>query len=314
MYLNFFGFSKKPFHITPDPEFLYLSPSHKEALGSMIYGIEQRMGFVAITGEVGTGKTTIIRSYLDNIDREKILPIYIFNAKVTFKELLHNIFDEVGIVPECDNVREMVNFLSMMLIDKFKHDQNIALIVDEAQSMPVDTLEQLRLLSNIETTTEKLLQVVLVGQPELDEKLNLQELRQLRQRIAVKTEIKHLSDEESEEYIKHRLSKVSPFGAEVFSKEALKIIVDNSMGVPRIINTLCENALVAAFAYQQKVVNEKIVKEVVADYSGKSVKPSAKKISRSLKQNFFSAKTNAILIIVILAIICSLLFMFYNYD
>lgn len=272
MYLTFYGFKKKPFHITPDPDFLYLSPSHKEALGAVIYGIEQRMGFVAITGEVGTGKTTIIRSYLAKIDLRQVSPVYIFNAHVSFYELLINIFREIGLQPDNENISSMVHQLHRFLIDEYKQSRNTVLIIDEAQNMPIDTLEQLRILSNLETANEKLLQIVLVGQPELNENLDQYELRQLKQRLAIKATIQKLSPAESLEYIKHRLQKVTFSERNIFSDAALKRIVRYAKGIPRNINIICENALIAGFGYQKKQITSKIISEIMSDRAGRGKK------------------------------------------
>ncbi len=189
MYLNFYGFKKEPFQITPDPEFLFLSPSHKEAMASIIYGIEGKKGFVAITGSVGVGKTTILRSYLDKVNREKLKIVYIFNANVSFSNLLKTIYQDLGIAAEANDVFLMVNQLHQELINIYKEGYNVVLIIDEAQNMPIETLENLRMLSNLETATEKLIQIVIIGQPEFEEMINRHELRQLKQRIAIKTVI-----------------------------------------------------------------------------------------------------------------------------
>lgn len=317
MYLNHFGFRKKPFHITPDPDFLYLSPSHKEALGSILYGINERMGFVAITGEVGTGKTTIIRAFLEQINQDEILPVYIFNAQVSFQELLHNIFSELGLKGESNVISDMVYQLNVTLIEKYKKNQNIVLIIDEAQGMPEETLEQIRILSNLETTKEKLLQIILVGQPELDDKLHKKELRQLRQRIAIRALIKSLSDKESYEYIQHRISKVTNSSNDIFSKNALKLIVKNANGVPRIINTLCDNALIATFGYQEKVVNSKIVKEVVDDYYERETSLDAPNLPFTIKESLpstFSYKSIASVVFVVLVVAFCLLLGVYLFQ
>ncbi len=319
MYLNHFGFRKKPFHITPDPEFLYLSPSHKEALGSILYGIKERMGFIAITGEVGTGKTTIVRSFLDQIDPEEILPVYIFNAKVSFQDLLDDIFNELGLADKSGKISDMIHQLNITLIEKYKNNQNIILIIDEAQGMPEDTLEQLRILSNLETTKEKLLQIILVGQPELDDKLHRKGLRQLRQRIAIRALIKPLSEQESFEYIQHRLSKVTDFGEEIFSKNALGMIVKHAHGVPRVINTLCDNALIATFGYQEHVVRAKIVTEVVDDYYEREepIETPEQFVSGKHKQSLFTAlshKSMASLVLVALVITCCTILGIYLYK
>jgi nucleoside-triphosphatase THEP1 len=168
MYLSFYHLKKEPFHITPDPEFLFLSPSHKEALGSVIYGIEKRKGFVAITGEVGVGKTTILRSYLDRAELERLKIIYVFNPNVSFQGLLKTISRELGFTLRADDTYEMVNQLQEILIEMYWRNQFVVLIIDEAQNMPIDTLENLRMLSNLETSKDKLIQILLVGQPEFD--------------------------------------------------------------------------------------------------------------------------------------------------
>jgi general secretion pathway protein A len=268
MYLEFYKFRKNPFHITPDPEFLFLSPSHKEASASILYGIEQRKGFIAITGEVGVGKTTILRSYLEGTDPERIKIVYIFNAAVTFQKLLRQIFIELGIPLAADESPELES-LFHFLIKEYEKDYNVVLIVDEAQNMPVETLEHLRMLSNLETSQDKLLQIVLVGQPEFEAKLNLPELRQLKQRVAIRCRIGPLTAEESRAYIEHRLFRASSFHNPVFTKDALKTIVHESQGIPRIINVLCDNALITGFGYQRKPVNAKIVKEVIVDFKGR---------------------------------------------
>ncbi|MHC1725257.1 MAG: AAA family ATPase [Syntrophobacteraceae bacterium] len=268
MYLNFFKFRKNPFHITPDPEFLFLSPSHKEASASILYGIEQRKGFIAITGEVGVGKTTILRSYLEGVDPEKTRIVYIFNSALSFQKLLKQVNLELAIPIEDDDPSELVNRLFYFLIEEYKKDRNIVLIIDEAQNMPVETLERLRMLSNLETSQDKLIQIILVGQPEFEGLLDRPELRQLKQRVAIRCRIASLSAEESMAYIQHRLMKASSFFNPVFTKDALKAIVKESDGIPRIINVLCDNALITAFGYQRNPVDLKIVKEVIADLSG----------------------------------------------
>ncbi len=269
MYLNYYQFKKEPFQITPDPEFLFLSPSHKEAMASIIYGIEGKKGFVAIVGGVGVGKTTILRSYLEKVNRDQLKIIYIFNANVSFSSLLKTIYQDLGIVPATDDVFLMVNQLHEVLIDEYKRGFNVVLIIDEAQNMPIETLENLRMLSNLETAKEKLVQIVLIGQPEFDEMLNRYELRQLKQRIAIRTVISPLTSEESLRYIEHRLSKVAMKNEPTFTKGALKEIVTRSRGIPRVINILCDNALITGYGYQKKPVTAKIVREIGSDFQEK---------------------------------------------
>jgi general secretion pathway protein A len=270
MYLSFYHLKKEPFHITPDPEFLFLSPSHKEALGSVIYGIEKRKGFVAITGEVGVGKTTILRSYLDRAELERLKIIYVFNPNVSFQGLLKTISRELGFTLRADDTYEMVNQLQEILIEMYWRNQFVVLIIDEAQNMPIDTLENLRMLSNLETSKDKLIQILLVGQPEFDRMLRLDELRQLRQRVAIRCKILPLSAKESLAYIRHRLARASHEQAKIFSRSALRRIVKHAKGIPRTLNILCDNALVTGFGYQKKVVSTKIVKEIIADLAGQT--------------------------------------------
>ena len=271
MYLNFYNLKKHPFRITPDPEFLYLSPSHKEALAAIIYGVDQRRGFVTITGEVGVGKTTILRSYIEGLgDKKKLRVIYIFNANASFKGLLKSVLEELGLAEKTDDDPfQMVNQLHSFLIEEYRRGCNVVFIIDEAQNMPIDTLEGLRMLSNLETSEDKLIQIALIGQPELEKKLNLRELRQLRQRISVRTTILPLTKGESLEYIQHRLKKAATNDVLIFTKRAIRKIIRESRGIPRIINILCENALITGYGYQEKKIHAGIVKEVIVDLKGK---------------------------------------------
>lgn len=268
MYLKFYNLRKEPFHITPDPEFLYLSPSHKEALAAIIYGIEKRKGFVAIVGAVGVGKTTILRSYLERADKQHLKIIYVFNAKLTFEGLLRTIYQDLDLPFEGTDIVEMTNRLYEKLIEEYKQGNTVVLVIDEAQNMPVETLENLRMLSNLETSRDKLLQIVLVGQPEFEEQLQEHRLRQLRQRLAIRSTILPLTEKESLEYIRYRLQRAGVSGPSIFTAGALKKIVKKSRGIPRIINVLCDNALITGFGYQKQPVNQAIAREIIRDYDG----------------------------------------------
>ncbi|HEY3423788.1 MAG TPA: AAA family ATPase [Negativicutes bacterium] len=272
MYLHFYNLKREPFNITPDPELLFMSPSHKEALAAVICGVNRRKGFVAIIGEVGLGKTTIIRSFLERIshsaktDNQGVKTIYIFNANISFKALLKTIYQNLGQISNSDDIYTMIDQLHLLLIDEYKAGNNVVLIIDEAQNMPVSTLENLRMLSNLETSSDKLIQVVLCGQPEFELKLNLHELRQLKQRIAIRVRILPLSKNESLEYINHRLSRSVTKDPDIFTQGALNRIVKEACGIPRNINILCDNCLVTAFGNQQKKVTSKVAKEIIADH------------------------------------------------
>lgn len=273
MYQHFYNLKKEPFHITPDPEFLFLSRSHKQALGSIIYGVKNRKGFVVITGEVGVGKTTILRSYLEGVAKPKTKIIYIFNANVSFQNLLKTIYKELGHDAKSGDSVEMLSDMYQILMEEYKQGNTVLLVVDEAQNMPIKTLENLRMLSNLETSKDKLLQIVLVGQHEFDEILNLYELRQLKQRIVIRSTIIPFSEEESAAYIKHRLAKAANNGSQVFTKAALKRIIKEANGIARNLNILCDNALITGFGYKVTPVNTKIVNEVITDFNGEA-KPS----------------------------------------
>jgi general secretion pathway protein A len=299
MYLTFYSLKKEPFHITPDPEFLYLSPSHKEALASIVYGIEQKKGFVAIIGAVGVGKTTILRSYLDSSDKDRLKIIYIFNSRLTFEGLLKAIYQDLDIPLTTTDTMEMVNGLYHVLIEEYRQGKTVVLVIDEAQNMPVDTLENLRMLSNLETPKDKLIQIVLIGQPEFEENLNLNQLRQLKQRIAIRSTILPLIRGESLEYIQRRVRKAGGHSNAIFTKAALNAIVRKARGIPRVINILCDNILITGFGYQQKPVSTKVVKEVISDLDGK-------------KKQAFAKWRFTIGFSVIMLIIAVLLFIYYE--
>jgi len=269
MYVDFYALKKAPFHITPDPAFLFLSPSHKAALGALVYGIEARQGFVALIGEVGVGKTTILRSYLERVDPAHLKTIYIFNANVSFSALLQTICRECGLAVTPEDVFDTVNRLHQVLIEEYHQGRNVALIVDEAQHIPLETLEHLRMLSNLETSTQKLMQMVLVGQPEFEAKLNEHALRQLKQRVVIRATIAPLTAKESLEYIAHRLAKVRLTDAPIFTRRALRQIIQHAKGTPRVLNILCTNALIQGFGARQQRISARIAKQVIADYSGK---------------------------------------------
>jgi general secretion pathway protein A len=270
MYSRFYGFTTEPFQNTPDLDFLFLSSNHKEALACIEYGIRQRKGFIAITGEAGVGKTIILRSYLTKVDAQKQKTIYILNPRVSFDSVLTTILKELSAEPVAGAATQKLNQLHDVLIAEYRNDHTVVLIIDEAQNMPIETLEGIRLLLNLETAKEKLIQMVLVGQPELDTLLNRYELRQVRERIALRARIAPLTKTESEDYIDHRLSLVRGEPRAVFSKQALDRIVKSANGIPRRLNILCDAVLITGFEYRQAIISDRIAKEAIAVFNGLS--------------------------------------------
>jgi general secretion pathway protein A len=247
MYTAFYGLREKPFSLTPDPRFLFLSASHREALAHVLYGIEQGEGFIALTGEVGTGKTTLCRTLLQKVDGETEVA-FVFNPTLTGVELLQVISSEFGLAVEGRTRAELTDQLNQFLLDTNRAGRRALLIVDEAQNLAPATLEEIRLLSNLETSTSKLLQILLFGQPELDEMLDSRELRQLRQRITVRWALEPLTAAEAGEYIRHRLQVAAQRDCDLFDARAIRAIRKRSNGIPRLINVLCDRALLIGYA------------------------------------------------------------------
>ncbi len=266
MYTQFYNFSEKPFNLTPDPKFLYLTPSHREALASMLYGINERKGFIAITGEVGVGKTTLIYTLLNNLN-EKVKTAFVYHTSATFEQLLAYILIDLNVTIDSQDKITLLNKLNEYLTQSISQDETLAIIIDEAQNLPNKLMEEFRLLSNLETSKQKLLQILLVGQPELEDKLNSQDLRQLKQRIGIRRKIKPLTPKECKEYIDHRLKIAGSSSNDVFSSDAISAICKHAGGIPRVINIICDNALLIGYSLSQKKITGKIVQEVIEDLS-----------------------------------------------
>jgi general secretion pathway protein A len=247
MYQEFYGLSAMPFNITPDPAFLYLSPGHQEAMQHLRYGIAQKKGFIVLTGEVGCGKTTLCRFLLDEISDKAVETALILNPRLSETQLLHAILVELGIPSGSKSRQELIDQLNRHLLKKVEEGRDIVLIIDESQNMTFQALEHIRLLSNLETDTQKLLQIILIGQPELKEKLNHKSLRQLRQRVLVHYDLRPLDREETENYIRFRLMQAGANGRPTFTPAALKKIHRHTRGIPRLVNNLCDKSLLAAF-------------------------------------------------------------------
>jgi len=268
MYLKFYQLKEKPFNVTSDPNFLYLSRKHQEAISHMQYGIQERMGFLEITGEIGTGKTTLCKALLNTLD-EHTKTAFIMNSNLSEIQLLQAIVEDFGIQLKNKNKITMLNELNRFLLEQLRRNNNVVLIVDEAQNLKPSLLEQIRLLSNLETEKQKLLQIILVGQPELKEKLESRELAQLRQRIAIRYHILPLENDEIESYIKHRLRVAGGHDdADIFEPEAVDEIFRFSRGIPRLINIICDKALLAGFVMEQRHITRDIIKRCAKEIEG----------------------------------------------
>jgi general secretion pathway protein A len=267
MYLKFYGLKEKPFSVTSDPNFLYLSKKHREAISHMQYGIQERMGFLEITGEIGTGKTTICKALLNTLD-EHTKTAFLLNSNLSEIQLLEAIVTDFGIRLKNKNKITMLSELNKFLLEQLKCNNNTVLIIDEAQNLKSSLLEQIRLLSNLETEKEKLLQIVLVGQPELKEKLASKELEQLRQRIAIRYHILPLNRDEVDAYVCHRLNIAGSEGKTFFTENAVSSIYRFSGGVPRLINIVCDKALLAGFAADKRDIDADMIKKCSREIEG----------------------------------------------
>lgn len=264
MYESFFGLNKKPFDLVPNPDFLYLSRSHKRAVTYLDYGIRERTGFILLTGEIGSGKTTIIRDLIKKCSGAFVLS-KVFNTRVDSLQLLAMINDDFGLPVLGKDKITLLRELNDFLVERFGHGELPILVIDEAQNLSSELLEEIRMLSNLETDNAKLLQIILVGQPELKETLATREMTQLRQRISIGCHIHPLSREETEHYIYHRLEAAGNREAVNFPQETFNIIYDYSRGIPRLINIICDFLMLSAFANQTKDIDVEMVREIIGD-------------------------------------------------
>jgi general secretion pathway protein A len=274
MYLAFFGLAEKPFAITPDPRYLYLSARHADALAHLIYGITEAGGFIQLTGEVGTGKTTTIRSLLARVPRNAEIAL-IINPRMSPPDFLQTICEELGIgLPDSaeGNTKELVGILNRYLLRAHAEGRRVVLVVDEAQNLTPTVLEQVRLLTNLETETQKLLQIILIGQPELRELLARNDLRQLAQRITARFHLDPLSREETCAYVQHRL-RIAGATSEIFTRRALAEVYRVSGGVPRVVNILCDRALLGAYTEDEHQVTRRLVRRAAREITGDPVTP-----------------------------------------
>lgn len=265
MYCDFFGFSEKPFTITPNPHFVFLSSIHREAYARLLYGVDSHAGFISLTGEVGTGKTTMLRTLLTQLDPEKYTCALIFNPCMSGEQLLAAICREFGVEATEQNSFGYLDALNRFLMERNSSARTVVLVIDEAQNLQPDVLEQVRMISNLETERDKLIQIILAGQPELNDLLRRHDLRQLNQRITVRCRLTPMKLDDTFQYINHRLKIAGSRIPNIFPRAAVKRIYRFSQGTPRLINIVCEQALVAAWTQEMRSVSPATAAEVIAE-------------------------------------------------
>ena len=265
MYCDYFGFSEKPFTITPNPHFVFLSTVHREAFARLLYGVDSHAGFISLTGEVGTGKTTMLRTLLTQLDPEKYTSALIFNPCMSGEQLLAGICREYGIEADEKNRSGYLDALNRYLIEQNGNGRTVVLVIDEAQNLAPDVLEQVRMISNLETERDKLIQIILAGQPELNTVLRRHDLRQLNQRITVRCRLTPMKLDDTVQYINHRLKIAGSRIPDIFSTAAIKRIYRFSAGIPRLVNVACEQALVMAWTRDIRSISPSVATEVIAE-------------------------------------------------
>jgi len=290
MYKTFFGLKDNPFNVNPDPRYLFLTKEIEEALSGLMYGIQNRKGFITLTGEVGTGKTTLINRLLDWLHQRRVRTAFLFNSRMNTSQLFDFILAEFGISCETRSKSQQLMRLNQWLLDRYRAGETTVLIVDEAQNLTYPVLEEIRLLTNLETSTEKLLQIVLSGQQELEEKLKLPELRQLRQRIMLRCKTSPLTKEQTHDYIAERLRIAGASGELIFSPKTVETIHLYSLGIPRVVNLICEHSLINAYVEQQRSISPKIVEDVAHEFQLDEVEPTAPAGSTTIDSDVYNSE------------------------
>jgi len=304
MYRKFYGLAEPPFNLTPDSRFLFLSKRHREALAAVLYGIDQQKGFIVLTGAIGAGKTTICRALLMELDKEGARVAVILNSFLNELELLQAINDELGLPSDSDSRKVLVDALNRFLLEQRAAGHTVVVVIDEAQHLSRESLEQIRMLSNLETEKEKLIQIVLIGQPELDEILRRPDLEQLNQRVTVRYHLTALSAAEMAQYIRHRLTVARARIEIEFLPETLQVIYDYSQGVPRKINLACDRALLAGYADGVYVIEERLARRAVAELEGDYEWGEAEAQAGSKEQGASSSLPVLIAALTLFALLC----------
>ena len=292
MYKTFFGLKENPFNVSPDPRYMFLTKEVEEALSGLMYGIQTRKGILTLIGEVGTGKTTLVNRLLDWLNTQRTKSAFLFNSRMNSSQLLDFVLAEFEIACDSRSKSQQLMKLNQWLVDRFRAGEIAVLIIDEAQNLTFPVLEEIRLLTNFETSTQKLLQIVLSGQQELDEKLKLPQLRQLRQRITIRSKTSPLTKEQTHAYINERLriAGVMTNGEPIFSPQAVDTIHLYSLGVPRVVNLLCEHALINAYVEHQRTIQPKIVEDVAHEFQLDEVEPVASPESLRTSAELFNSE------------------------
>jgi len=290
MYKSFFGLKENPFNVNPDPRFLFLTKEIEEALSGLMYGVQNRKGFITLTGEVGTGKTTLLNRLLDWLHQRRTRTAFLFNSRMNTNQLFDFVLAEFEI--SCESRTKSLQLLNInqWLLERYRAGETTVIIIDEAQNLTYPVLEEIRLLTNLETSTEKLLQIVLSGQPELEGKLQLPQLRQLRQRIMLRCKTAPLTKEQTHDYIAQRLTIGGARGDPIFSPKAIETVHLYSLGIPRVVNLLCEHSLINAYAEQQRPISPKTVEDVAHEFQLDEVEPTAPSESPPIDADVYNSE------------------------
>jgi type II secretory pathway predicted ATPase ExeA len=291
MYKSYFGLKENPFNVNPDPRYLYLTKQIEEALTGLMYGIQTRKGFITLTGEVGTGKTTLVNRLLDWLRQRRTRTAFLFNSRMNTSHLFDFILAEFEIACESRTKSQQLMKLNQWLLERYRAGETAVLIVDEAQNLSYPVLEEIRMLTNLETSTEKLLQIVLSGQPELEEKLKLPQLRQLKQRITLRCKTAPLTKEQTHAYIAERLRIAGTSGEQIFSPEAMDTVHMYSLGIPRVVNLLCEHALINTYVEQERVVPPRIVEDIAREFQLDEIEPIPPPGSSRIDNDVYNSET-----------------------